>query len=265
MAMTTGKLDGKVAIVTGGGRGLGRAIALRLAGDGADVAVVDIDGAAAETVAAEIGALGRTGLAVTADVTNEDDTLRYVATAVEALGRLDIQVSNAGIIRVGSVLDTSSEDWEQTFAVNARGVFFGCREAARAMVDQGQGGRIINCSSGAGRIGQASFGAYCASKFAVIGLTQSLAVELAPHSITVNAYCPGHVTTTEMWEAIARTRASRESRTAEEVKAAAVAEVPMGRSASPEEIAAAVSFLASDDAGYITGESLLIDGGLVRF
>ena len=265
--MAEARLDGRVAIVTGGGRGLGRAIVRRLAHDGAQVAVVDVDGDAAGSVTKEVEAIGRPALAITADVVSEEDARRYVETTIDALGRLDIQVNNAGVISVAPVIDTSLEEWDRTFDVNVRGVFLGCREAARVLVDQGEGGRIISCSSGAGRLGQPSFAAYCASKFAVLGLTQSLAVELAPHGITVNAYCPGHVTSTSMWDGIARALAEtdEDDRTPEEIKAATGASVPMGRAATPDEIAAAVSFLASDDASYVTGESLLVDGGLVRY
>ena len=149
--------------------------------------------------------------------------------------------------------------------MNLRGVFLGCREAARQLIAQGEGGRIVNGSSGAGRRGGAGIGAYAASKFGVIGLTQSLAVELAPHGITVNAYCPGHVTSTPMWEAIDAAVTTRSGEAPGSAKRAAEAEAPLGRAGRPEEVAAAVAYLASDEAAFVTGESLLIDGGLVRF
>jgi NAD(P)-dependent dehydrogenase (short-subunit alcohol dehydrogenase family) len=133
------------------------------------------------------------------------------------------------------------------------------------MIAQGDGGRIINASSGAGRQGNADIAAYAASKFGVIGLTQSLAVELAPHGITVNAYCPGHVTSTPMWDAIDEAVTARSGEVQGSAKRAAEAQPPLGRAGRPEEIAAAVAYLASDEAAYVTGSSLLIDGGLVRF
>jgi len=254
------RLEGKVALVTGGARGIGFAIAKRFAAEGAAVAVLSLHEESAQEAAAAVG-----GVALVGDVANEPDVARAVAETVAAFGRLDVMVNNAATIAVGPVLETRAETWDRVMQVNLRGVFLGCREAARQMIAQREGGRIINASSGAGRRGDAGIGAYAASKFGVIGLTQSLAVELAPHAITVNAYCPGHVTSTPMWDGIDAAATARTGQPAGSAKRAAEAEAPLARAGRPEEVAAAVAYLASDDAAFVTGESLLIDGGLVRF
>ncbi len=258
-------LKGKVAMVTGGARGIGYAIAQRFAEEGAAVAVLALHPDSAARAVEDIAKRGGSAIAIAGDVSDERDVRSAVKETVAAFGRLDIMVNNAATIAIGPLVETTTEKWDQLMEVNLRGVFLGCREAARQMIAQGTGGRIINASSGAGRRGDALISAYSASKFGVIGLTQSLAVELAPHGITVNAYCPGHVTSTPMWEFIDHELNSLTGQEPGSAKLAAASEAPLGRAAQPEEIAAAVAFLASDDASFITGESLLVDGGLVRF
>lgn len=259
------RLRGKVAIVTGGARGLGRAVAERLAREGASVCIMSLHDESAQAAAREIaGELGKT-IAVRGDVAVEEDMRACVQQTVSAFGRLDIMVNNAGTIAVESVTDTSVEEWDRVIATNLRGTFLGCREAARQMIRQGDGGRILNCSSGAGRRGGALIAAYTASKFGIIGLTQSLAVELAKHRITVNAYLPGHVTSTPMWDFLAQRFGELNGVTPAEVKKSVVHDAPLDRAGTPEEIAGLVAYLASDEASFITGESVLIDGGLVRF
>jgi NAD(P)-dependent dehydrogenase (short-subunit alcohol dehydrogenase family) len=256
------RLEGKVALVTGGARGIGRAIAERFAAEGASVAILALHADSAARTASELGgaALGLGG-----DVASEDDVRRAVAETVVAFGRLDVMVNNAGAIELGPVVDTAAETWDRVVAVNLRGAFLGCREAARQMIAQGSGGRIVNASSGAGRRADGLIGAYAASKFGVIGLTQALAVELAPHAITVNAYCPGHVTSTPMWDHIDAELTARSGDERGAAKRAAEGEPPLGRSGLPEEVAAAVAYLASDEAAFVTGHALVIDGGLVRY
>jgi acetoin reductase-like protein len=254
------RFEGKVALVTGGARGIGYAIARRLADEGAAVAVLSLHAESASEAAVAVG-----GLALTGDVAVEEDIERAVRETVEAFGRLDVMVNNAATIAIGPIVETTVETWDRLMATNLRGVFLGCRAAARQMIAQGDGGRIVNASSGAGRRGDADIGAYAASKFGVIGLTQSLAVELAPHGITVNAYCPGHVTSTPMWDEIDAAATARSGQPRGAAKRSAEAEPPLGRAGTPEEVAAAVAYLASDDAGFVTGESLVVDGGLVRF
>jgi meso-butanediol dehydrogenase/(S,S)-butanediol dehydrogenase/diacetyl reductase len=260
-----GRFRGRVALVTGGSKGLGFAVASRLAAEGAAVGILALHESSARASAAEITARGGEAIGMAGDVSAEGDVRGCVETVVAAFGRLDVMVNNAGTVFVGPVTETPTAEWDRVVAVNLRGVFLGCREAARRMIAQGSGGRILNCSSIGGRRGAPLFGAYAASKAAVIGLTQSLAAELAPHGITVNAYCPGHVTTTPMWEEIDASVARITGVPPGDVRAAAAGEVPVGRSGTAEEIAAVVAFLASAESSFMTGETVVVDGGLTRY
>lgn len=273
-------LEGKRALVTGAGRrrGIGRAIALRLAQEGADVAVTGYprdpstypehersagwQGAA--SVAAEIEALGRRSVAVDGDVSDPDDVARIVDTVVSGLGGVDVLVNNAALpseAGAAPILDMDEALWFRTVDVNLNGLYLVTRDAGRVMREQGSGGSIVNISSLAGRMGIASYGAYTATKWAMIGLTQQLALELAGDRIRVNCVCPGS-TDTDMMDGTFRRSAEIAGREFETWKQRTGASIPWGRQATPEEQAAAVAFLASDDAGYITGQTLNVDGGL---
>lgn len=240
-------LTGKVAIVTGGASGIGRATALLFAEEGAQVVVADIDGAGAEAVAKEIG-----GLAVQADVSSPEDCRRIVQTAVDGFGGLHVLFNNAGIIRRATALDLDVEEWDRVMAVNVRSVFLMCKYAIPAMTG---GGSIVNTGSGWGLKGGGNAISYCASKAAVVNMTRALAIDHAKAGIRVNSVNPGDTDTPMLRE---EAKQLNEDWAAFEKDAA---DRPMGRSGSPEEIAQAVLFLASDAASYITGSALVVDGG----
>jgi acetoin reductase-like protein len=254
------KLAGRVAMVTGAGRGIGRAIAQRLAGEGAAVLVAELDAASgAETVRAIEARGGRAAFAAT-DVARPEASRAAVAAALDAFGRLDVLVNNAGIARSRPLLDVTEAEWDGTFAVNTRGLFFCLQAAAREMVRRG-GGCIINMASIAGRAGRALLADYAASKAAVISITQSAALALAPRRVRVNAVCPG-VVDTPMWSQIDREWGEAVGAQPGEILAARVAGIPLGRIETPEDVAGLVAFLASDDAAYITGQAINVCGGL---
>ncbi len=278
------KLEGKVALVTGaaGRRGIGRAIAMRLAKEGADVAVANISDESTGTwsglnedawgglsqVATEIAELGRGSLSCVADVTNSQDVARIVAETLDHFGRIDILVNNAGSTagpdRV-PVVELDEEVWDWVQAVNAKGTFLCSRAVARHMLERGGGGKIINLASSAGKQGRARFAAYSASKFAVIGFTQSLALELADHSINANAICPGLTDTERVYgmasglkPADVTTDAYRD-RMIEE----ATGRTPLGRVAQPKDIAQLAAYLASGESNFMTGLAVNVSGGLL--
>ena len=262
-----GILKGKAALVTGGGRGIGRAIALRYAREGAQVAIVDLNAANARAVADEAAARGVRAVPIRADVTNASDVRDIVRRTVSELGRIDVLANNAGVVRVDRLLDVTEEHWDFIMNVNAKAVFFVLQAVARQMKDQSPGpdglrGRIINTASIAGRPGgRPMFGPYAASKAAVISLTHSAALALAP-DITVNAVCPGAVETT-MWEQIDAEWGELEGRQRGETWQQRIAPIPLGRPETPEDVAGLFLFLAGPDGGYVTGQAITVDGGLV--
>lgn len=255
-------LNGKVALVTGAARGIGRGIALRLARDGADIALVDVapDGIAAVTD--EIAEIGRKTTTFVADVSDREQVFAAVDHAASALGRFDIMVNNAGIALVGPIADVLPEQLEKLWAVNVNGVLWGIQAAAAKFTANGTRGKIINASSIAGHDGFAMLGPYSATKFAVRALTQAAAKEHAAHGITVNAFCPG-VVGTDMWVEIDRRFAELTGAAEGETYDKFVGGIALGRAETPEDVAGFVSYLAGPDADYMTGQSGLIDGGLV--
>jgi meso-butanediol dehydrogenase / (S,S)-butanediol dehydrogenase / diacetyl reductase len=253
----------RTAIVTGAARGIGRAIALRLAADGYDLTVNDLPGSrdALEEVATAVRAAGRRVLIHPADVSVEAEVVGLVAATVDALGRLDVMVANAGIVHVGPLLDVTVQEWDRILTVNARGAFLCYREAARQMIAQGEGGRIIGAASVAAHQGGAQQGPYSASKFAMRGLTHAAAQEWARHGITVNVYSPG-VVDTPMWEAIDEVFTAQRGQPKGQAMREIQDRITLGRVETPEDVAGLVSYLASPDAAYMTGQSVLIDGGM---
>ena len=246
-----GLLDGKVALVTGGSRGIGRAIALRLGQEGADVAVCARNVEAAGEVASEIEGLGRKCLVRACDVADAEQAGALIASTVEELGQLDILVNNAGVTRDNLLMRMKEEDWDEVLAINLKGAFNCARAAVRPML-KARGGRIVNITSVVGLQGNAGQANYAASKAGLIGLTKSLARELASRGITANAVAPGLVPETGMTGELAA-----------EVQQQMLSAVPLGRAGTPEDVAHAVAFLASGQAAYITGQVLAVDGGMV--
>jgi len=259
-----GKLAGKVAVVTGAARGIGRAIAQRLAQDGASVMVSDIDEPGAQAVAAGIAAAGGTAAAWRADVAEEAGPAHLVAQTVERYGQLDVMVANAGIIQIKPLLDLTAADWDRTFAVNARGVFLCFQAAARQMVAQGHGGRLLATASIAAKRGSPFQAHYQASKAAVVGFVRSAAWECGPHGITVNCYCPG-IVDTDMWQQIDRERGRLLGKQPGELLQEQARLSPLGRIEVPDDVAPLVSFLASEESRYITGQAINVCGGVVMW
>jgi meso-butanediol dehydrogenase/(S,S)-butanediol dehydrogenase/diacetyl reductase len=249
------------AVVTGAARGIGRAIAHRLAADGLAVMVSDIDADGAETVAAEIRDKGFAATSAGCDVRDRDAVFGLVEASRSAHGDLDVMVANAGIVQVKRLLETRPEDLERIFRVNVDGVVWCVQAAAEAMIAHQRGGRIINAASIAAHSGADYLGAYCATKFAVRALTQTAAKELAGHGITVNAYCPG-IVGTEMWDQIDSSLGSYLGTAAGGALAEYSKLIALGRVQTPEDVAGLVSYMAGPDGGYMTGQSVIVDGGI---
>ncbi len=254
------RLQDKVAIVTGGGSGIGRGISLRFAAEGARVVIADLDIDAANRVVAEIEAAGGAASSVRVDVRRQDDVQEMVDATVAVYGGIDILVNNAGAGRIIPFFETTEADWDLMFDVNCKGVLFCSQAVAKVMIEQGRGGKIVNLASQAGRRGEALVLAYCASKACVISMTQSMALALAEHKINVNAVAPG-IVDTPFWEEVDKQFAKLLNMEIGEPKRTFTQSIPLGRIEQPEDVAAAVTFLASSDADYITQQCLNVDGG----
>ena len=262
------RLAGKVAVVTGGGSGIGRGIVLAMAQEGADVAIPDIQVINADKVAAEVKALGRKALPMKTDVTSAADVKAMVDRVREAFGKIDIVVNNAGLASPPGLPFTNNteEDWDRTFAVNTKSVFLVCKAVASHMIER-KAGRIVNIASIAGPISALTMPPYSVAKMGVITLTKIIAKELAPHGVTVNAICPG-VLYTAFWEKlaahIAETNPAFKGMTPRAVFDKRVSDlVPLKREQTPEDIGWAAVFLASEEARNITGVALPVDGGVM--
>jgi len=254
--------NNKVALVTGAARGIGRSIALRLARDGMDIALVDLQQHSLETTANEIRALGRQALALLADVSERDSVYAAIDETEKNLGGFDVMVNNAGIAQVQPLAEVMPEDIANIYKINVEGVLWGIQAAAKKFMEREHKGKIINAASVAGHDGFAMLGVYSSTKFAVRALTQAAAKEYASAGITVNAYCPG-IVGTEMWIEIDRRFSEITGAEIGETFKSYVEGIALGRSQTPDDVANLVSFMASDDADYITGQAIITDGGIV--
>jgi NAD(P)-dependent dehydrogenase (short-subunit alcohol dehydrogenase family) len=255
------ELQGQVAIVTGAGRGIGRATALELARMGADVVVAELDTGGADKTAALVQDAGRHAAVIPTDVTKRAELAAMVERTLAAFGRIDVLVNNAGIYRAAATLDVTEEHWDAIMTINARAVFFASQAVLPAMI-AARRGAIVNLASMAGKIGSRTNLPYNASKAAVISITKSLALAHAADGIRVNCVCPGFVET-DMWAMVAREQGALLGQTPEEFTRRRQESVPLGRMERPEDVAHVIAFLASPRAAYMTGQALSVDGGLV--
>ena len=256
----TGTVQGKSIIVTGAGRGIGAEIARDLVRNGARVCVADLNENAAQSVAKSIGT---SAIAAKVDVASRESTKAMIAATVEAFGRLDVIFNNAGLSQACHFMDVTEADWHRIMDVNGLGVLIGTQEAARQMKAQGGGGKIVNTASIAAKQGYPLFAHYCASKFAVAALTQAAARALAPDKITVNAFAPG-VVRTELWDQLDREFMDLGvSQKPDQAINEFSQSILLGRYAKPEDITGVTTFLASTGSDYITGQTFMVDGGMV--
>ncbi|MEX0293414.1 (S)-acetoin forming diacetyl reductase [Pseudomonas putida] len=256
------KPQGKVAFVTGAGQGIGEAIALRLASDGFSVACADMNIETANQVADKINAKGGRALALKVDVADRDDVFKAVQETVDGLGDLHVVINNAGIAPIAPIESITPEVYRKTFDINVGGVLWGIQAAVKAFKALGHGGKIISASSQAGHIGNPDLAVYGGTKFAVRGITQTAARELASLGITVNAYCPG-IVDTPMMRKVAQDVAENANQSIEWGMEQFAQHITLKRLSRPEDVAGCVSFLSGPDSDYMTGQAVIIDGGMV--
>jgi meso-butanediol dehydrogenase/(S,S)-butanediol dehydrogenase/diacetyl reductase len=256
------KSQGKVAFVTGAGQGIGEAIALRLAADGFAVGCADMNIETAGVVAEKIKQAGGRALAVKVDVADRDDVFRAVQETVDGLGDLHVVINNAGIAPIAPIETITPEIYRKCFDINVGGVLWGIQAAVKAFKALGHGGKIISASSQAGHIGNPDLAVYGGTKFAVRGITQTAARELAPLGITVNAYCPG-IVDTPMMRKVAQDVADNANQSVEWGMEQFAQHITLKRLSQPQDVAACVSFLSGPDSNYMTGQAVIIDGGMV--
>ncbi|MBG6245675.1 diacetyl reductase [Candidatus Symbiopectobacterium sp. 'North America'] len=255
-------IENKVALVTGAGQGIGRGIALRLAKDGASVMLVDVSATGIEAVAAEVAALGRKAVTFVADISDRAQVYAAIDQAERQLGGFDIIVNNAGIAQVQLLSDVTPEEVDRIMRINVQGTLWGIQAAAKKFIERQQKGKIINACSIPGHDGFAMLGIYSATKFAVRALTQAAAKEYASRGITVNAYCPG-IVGTGMWTEIDKRFSEITGAPVGETYKKYVEGIALGRAETPDDVASLVSYLAGPDSDYVTGQAILIDGGIV--
>jgi NAD(P)-dependent dehydrogenase (short-subunit alcohol dehydrogenase family) len=254
-------LEDKIAIVTGAGQGIGRAIALRLAQEGADIVIAETNDQTASAVAGEVQSAGRKALAVRTDVTRADDRRALVETARTTFGRVDILVNNAGIIRVSDPLKITEDEWDLIQATNLKATYFMCQAVLPHMLERGDG-RIVNIASIAAKGGSILFIHYNVSKAGVVALTRNLAQAYGKRGITINCVCPG-IVDTDMWAKIDREASGILGLQPGEFTKSRVGSISLGRLEQPEEVAGAVAFLCSDDARYMAGQAINVEGGVL--
>ena len=254
-------LTDKVAIVTGGGQGIGRAIALRLAHEGADVIIADVNAETASAVAGEVQRAGRKALPIRTDVAQAKDRRALVDAALATFGKIDILVNNAGIIRVSDPLKITEEEWDLVQAVNLKGTYFTCQAVLPHMLERGQG-KIVNIASIAAKAGSIAFIHYNVSKAGVVALTRNLALAYGKRGVTVNCVCPG-IVDTEMWAKVEREAGALLGMEQGEFTRSRLNAIALGRLEKPEDVGDAVAFLCSDDARYITGQAINVEGGMI--